>query len=330
MPPSQPAPEPSNFQIISTLRYDPDLARTPDIPDSYPPPKTSPYYLLSYHYDRLLSAALDFQWPAAIALLQQQPRETVLAQLVQKFNEHIKSDPSHAWRLRVLLDAAGALTVEAVPIANNAPSPPLPAPRSILVLPAAKEDLSRLLSCNDIRAEETPATMVGIEPWTLRLDTQPTSPSLFTRHKTTMRDHYTASRVRAGIAASPLDRTEVLIYNPAGEVMEGSITTVYFRRRRKRGLGPAGSVPVSEEARDGGDNGGSGPPDDSYYYWVTPPLSSGGNAGTSRRYALAAGMCVEEVVRVEELREWEGQVGRVWLSNGVRGFMPAVLRLDNS
>ncbi|EEQ91486.1 hypothetical protein RJZ56_003226 [Blastomyces dermatitidis] len=328
MQPSQPAP---NFQIISTLRYDPDLPRTPDISNSYPSPRTSPYYLLSYHYDRLLAASLDFKWPAAIALLQQQPRETVLSQLTQKFNEHIKSDPTHPWRLRVLLDAAGALTVEAVPITSNAPPPPLSTPSNILlVLPSATADLSRLLSCNVIHAEATPAARVAIEPWTVRLDTQPTHPSLFTRHKTTARDHYTASRARAGITASPLDRTEVLIYNPAGEVMEGSITTVYFRRRRKQGLGPAASIPVPGEARDIGDGDSRGPADDSSYYWVTPPLSSGGNAGTSRRYALAAGMCVEEVVRVEELRELEGQLGRVWLSNGVRGFMPAVLRLNNS
>ncbi|OJD22532.1 hypothetical protein ACJ73_06119 [Blastomyces percursus] len=327
MQPSQPAP---NFQIISTLRYDPDLPTTPNIPDFYPSPKTSPYYLLSYHYDRLLAASLDFQWPAAIALLQQQSRETILAQLTQKFNEHIKSDPTHPWRLRVLLDVAGALTVEAFPITSNPPPSPLSAPSSILVLPGEKAHLSRLLSCNDIHAQESPAARVAIEPWTVRLDTQPTNPSLFTRHKTTARDHYMASRVRAGITASPLDRTEVLIYNPAGEVMEGSITTVYFRRRRKRDLGPTASIPVPEEGRSGGDDDISGPADDSYCYWVTPPLSSGGNAGTSRRYALAAGMCVEEVVRVEELREWEGQLGKVWLSNGVRGFMLAVLRLNNN
>lgn len=68
--------------------------------------------------------------------------------------------------------------------------------------------------------------------------------------------------------------------------------------------------------------------DDPGYYWVTPPLSSGGNAGTSRRYALTAQMCVEEVVRVEELQRLEGKNDRVWLSNGVRGFMPAVLKLN--
>ncbi|KKZ62798.1 hypothetical protein EMCG_02841 [[Emmonsia] crescens] len=303
-------PSSSNFHIISTLRYDPDLPNTSHIPDSYPSPQNSPYYLLSYHHDRLLNAALDFQWPAAIALLQQQPSETVLAQLTEKFDEHISSDPTHPWRLRVLLDAAGDLTIEAVPIISTVP---------ILMLPGERPDFSHLLSSlshesNDIHSE---FSTERIETWTLRIDTQPMTPSLFTRHKTTARDNYTASRMRAGIT-SPHDRTEVLIYNPAGEVMEGSITSVYFRRQQRQSLVPSASVSVPE--RTGDSPGGS-------YYWVTPPLSSGGNAGTSRRYALAAGLCVEEVVRVEELQEWDGEEGRVWLSNGVRGFVPAVLRL---
>ncbi|OJD09721.1 hypothetical protein AJ78_08962 [Emergomyces pasteurianus Ep9510] len=323
----QPSQHPSNnpsFQIISTLCYDPELPRIPHIPDSYPSSKNSPYYLLSYHVDRLLAAALDFQWPAAIAFLQQQqqqqeqPRETVLTQLTQKFNEHISLNPAHPWRLRVLLDVSGILTVEAVPIRRASPNS-VP----ILVLPGEKPDFSSLLSAFSSERDEEKVAVV--ETWTLRVDTQPTNPSLFTRHKTTVREHYTAARMRAGIA-SLHEKTDVLIYNPDGEVMEGSITSVYFRRRR-RGSSPSSSVstipvPVPDIKGAGAD------PDNNSYYWVTPPLASGGNAGTSRRYALAAGACVEEVVRVEELRGWEGngKEGWVWLSNGVRGFMPAVLR----
>ncbi|EGC45196.1 conserved hypothetical protein [Histoplasma capsulatum var. duboisii H88] len=321
MQPSQTPTESHNFQITSALRYDPDLPRIPHIPDTYPAPQTSPYYLLSYHYDRLLAAAVDFKWSAAITLLQQQPRETAIAQLAQKVNEHTQSNPAHPWRIRVLLNAVGVITVEAVPILPNPSSAP-----SIFVLPE-KPDFSRLLPRNGDGACSGTASTERIETWTLRLDTEPTSPSLFTRHKTTVRDQYTASRERAGITASPHDKTEVLLYNPAGEVMEGSITTVYFRRRRKQGPGPAaasGSTSTPGEAGDGDCNS----VDDPGYYWVTPPLSSGGNAGTSRRYALTAQMCMEEVVRVEELQELEGENDRVWLSNGVRGFMPAILKLN--
>jgi branched-subunit amino acid aminotransferase/4-amino-4-deoxychorismate lyase len=100
---------------------------------------------------------------------------------------------------------------------------------------------------------------------------------------------------------SPQELVEVLIYNPAGEVMEGSITTVYFQRRPS-------SSPSSCSSK---------------VMWVTPPLSSGCNAGTTRRYALARGICAEQVVRIEELADGE----EVWLSNGLRGFMRAVLRI---
>lgn len=51
--------------------------------------------------------------------------------------------------------------------------------------------------------------------------------------------------------------------------------------------------------------------------WVTPPVDSGGQAGTTRRWALDEGLCVEEVVRREGVAE--GEV--VWVSNGVRGFI---------
>ncbi|ODH34496.1 hypothetical protein ACO22_03095 [Paracoccidioides brasiliensis] len=285
--PQQPLSQP-RFQVTSTLRYDPSLPNDSNISSSYPHPRDSHYYLLSYHHARLLSAAIDFQWPAAAAALQHPNPDTCRSNLAQIFNKYIAGDPSRPWRLRILLDATGEITVEAAPIViSTPPSQPL------LILPGD-------------------GNIQKIDPWILRLDTQPTTPSLFTRHKTTLRESYTTSRARAGIT-SLSDQTEVLIYNHTGEVMEGSITTVYFRRRRRTAAeGESGESSVDDEG--GGDR----------YYWVTPPLSSGGNAGTSRRYAIAAGFCVEEVVKVGELRD--GEV--VWLSNGVRGFVPAVLRLE--
>lgn len=71
--------------------------------------------------------------------------------------------------------------------------------------------------------------------------------------------------------------------NQDSEVMEGSITTPYFWRRAQ---------------------------------WVTPPASAGGNIGTTRRYALEAGLCVEESVMKDSLADGE----LIWLSNGARGW----------
>ncbi|KAK2799216.1 hypothetical protein FQN51_007046 [Onygenales sp. PD_10] len=268
-PQTDPSSPNADFQITTTLRYDPALSHIPNLPPSYPSPPNSPntpYYLLPYHLDRLLAAATAFNWPAATALLSQPPAQ-LLTHLTTHCANHIP-DPSRAHRLRILLDATGQITVEATPTS--------PLASHILLLPAHPS-----FDTLDHHHQHP--------PWTLHLDTQPTAPSLFTTHKTTARTAYTAARARAGIV-SPQDPVEVLLYNPAGEVMEGSITSVYFRR------------------------GGR---------WVTPAVGCGGNAGTSRRYALACGGCVEGVVRVEELVGGE----RVWLSNGVRGFLPAVLRV---
>lgn len=94
---------------------------------------------------------------------------------------------------------------------------------------------------------------------------------------------YEDARARVSIPAftSP---AEVFMYNDAGEMSEGSLTSVYFWRDGR---------------------------------WVTPPVGSGGQAGTTRRWALEGGLCVEEVVRRYEVREGD----EAWVSNGVRGFI---------
>lgn len=76
---------------------------------------------------------------------------------------------------------------------------------------------------------------------------------------------------------------EVLIINYDDEIMEGSITTPYFWRGRR---------------------------------WVTPPASAGGNVGITRRYALDAGLCVEETIMKNSIVDGEA----IWLSNGARGW----------
>lgn len=45
-------------------------------------------------------------------------------------------------------------------------------------------------------------------------------------------------------------------------------------------------------------------------------VGSGGQRGTTRRWALKMGYCMEEPVSIDTLRVGEG----VWVSNGVRGF----------
>lgn len=283
----------SSFQIISTMRYDPELPQR-SLPPTYPQPQDSPYYLLRYHHERLVSAARDMQWESAIARLEKDKSSTNtsegpnIAELEATLDANIP-DRSRTWRLRVLLDRDGHITVETSPAPSSSSSL---AEHPLLVIPTAP-------TFSSLAAGGQSTTTV----WTLRLDSQPTPPSAFTRHKTTRRGIYSAARERAGIA-SPSEPVEALMYNPRGEVMDGSITTVYFKQKQ-----------TSEDDDEKEDR-----------EWVTPALSSGGNAGTTRRYALATGLCTEGVVRVDELADGE----QAWVSNGFRGFMPAAVQIPQS
>ncbi|CAI7587956.1 unnamed protein product [Penicillium viridicatum] len=203
---------PQYFEIFSSLRFDPGLSDAAcRHASSYPDPHKSPYYLLAYHQGRLMAAAAHFQWNEALNWLQQD---------LQDFEDFLDAsipDRSKAWRLRIVVNNKGKARVEANPTASI-----------------------------DLMSLFIPSLHTNPSPpiWRVYVDTQSTTPSAFTTHKTTARDDYMSARQRAGIN-SPTDLAEVLVVNPNGEVMEGSITTPYFLRD---------------------------------HMWITPPLSSGGNA----------------------------------------------------
>lgn len=257
-----------SFQIISSLRYDPSLPElaAQKAGDNAADPLNSPYYLLPYHRDRLLNAAGHFGWEKAQEFLNQD-----LSQLVRVFDSFVP-DQTKPWRLRIVIDHNGSCTVEANPTSTIDPLSLLP-------------------------FQTTSPSQSSI--WRVYVDSQCIVPSAFTTHKTTAREDYTAARKRAGIS-SPQAQEEVLVVNPWGQIMEGSITTPYFRPRL---------------------HGQAGGPE-----WITPPLSSGGNAGTTRRYALDQGCCAERAISLADLVEGE----ECWLSNGVRGFQRGVIVLASS
>jgi branched-subunit amino acid aminotransferase/4-amino-4-deoxychorismate lyase len=126
--------------------------------------------------------------------------------------------------------------------------------------------------------------------WTIMVDPVRTHPSQFTSYKTTCRDMYNEARARVGIE-SMMDPKEVLmIGTKEDEIMECSLTSILLWREGR---------------------------------WVTPPISSGGQIGTSRRWLLANGLCVEEVIKGTSLVDGE----ECWLSNGVRGLIPGIIKL---
>ena len=103
----------------------------------------------------------------------------------------------------------------------------------------------------------------GLALLTIHLDTIPTPSSVFTRTKTTHRDHYNAARSRFGIPPPPspsLD--EVLLFNDNDDITETSIRNIAFVRRS--------------------------PPQ-----WVTPAGSTGCLPGVVRRWLLEHGRVVE-------------------------------------
>ncbi|KAK3996766.1 aminotransferase [Cladorrhinum sp. PSN332] len=256
---------PPDFQIFTTLRYDPILLTIPTITSpslthagwNYTTP--SSLYMLSHHRDRLLSAASHFNWHQVITLL---TNSNAITHLSQTITSQIP-DPSSPARVRVSVSPEGNLTVTAAKI------PPTPLtnlfPKS---LPSP--------------GNTTPtAGSSGNEVFEVLVDSeQRISPSEYTHYKTTKREMYDAARKRKGISLT--DKKEVLILDarePEGEVMEGSITTPYFWREGRW---------VTPRVRE--EDGGS---------W------EGGQDGTSRRWALESGIVSEGKVLADSLVDGE-------------------------
>ena len=96
----------------------------------------------------------------------------------------------------------------------------------------------------------------------------------------------------------------MLLHDARGLLSEGSLTSLYVHLRSSGGRG----------TDDDDDDDGKG-------RWVTPRAESGANLGTTRRWALERGLCVEGDVTVEDIRAANGGGGGAWVSNGLKGFM---------
>ncbi|KAK5133531.1 hypothetical protein LTR08_007668 [Meristemomyces frigidus] len=240
--------------IFTTLRWDPtlsDLAANSIAISA----RVCPFYMLEYHWARLQAASqTSSQKAASLADL-----FDCLSQEVQLWHiQHPDKEPE-ALRIKHRIYADGRTMTEITPTTR--------------------------VALNTLFPETLDPSLPQPVSWAVTLDTTPTMPTACTSHKTSDRSHYDRARASADIL-SYTEAREVLLYNPRGEVLDGSITTPYFYRDRQ---------------------------------WVTPAEACGGQQGTTRRWALDKGLCVEGVVRVSELRDSEV----VWFSNGVRGFFQA-------
>ncbi|KAH9858339.1 aminotransferase [Lenzites betulinus] len=252
-----------DFDLISTTRYAPclrDTAWNTDANTGTP----SPYLLLVYHRDRLLDAAKAHNWSCSTNLSLEH-LESLCDQAIMTETGGSKL-PEDNFRIRILLSSSGAVSVTA------SPTPPLPT-----------NDPSAL-SLHLPPSPAVPFTSLLV----IFLDNVPTPSTLFTRTKTTRRDHYTEARSRFGIPPPPTPSPhDVLLFNENGDITETSIRNVAFVRR---------SPPC----------------------WVTPAAATGCLSGVMRRWLLESGRVVEAAAG-ELTRDGIVEGEYVLTSNGVEG-----------
>lgn len=291
-----------DFEIFTSMRADMILAASELNAELSTMGQPSRFYMLRHHRDRMLAAAHAFGWGEAIAALDG-PAGLLL--LERKLFEHLElkyGDFNCGNPLKV-----GAPSILSPPISTHlnrvffanpppggggAPSacalPPAPQNKKVRILLSAP---GRLAAISTPTPEVELATLfpAALPPradspaWRIFVSPRPTRATPHTSHKTTARKPYDAARALLPPSSAADLPAEILLVDADGAVTEGSITTPYFWR--------AGT-------------------------WVTPAASRGGNIGTTRRWALERGLCVEGQVKRGDLEMGEG----VWLSNGVRGW----------
>ncbi|KAI9710696.1 MAG: hypothetical protein M1820_002529 [Bogoriella megaspora] len=281
-----------SFELFTSIRVDSQLQQSSANSELQlnSNVKHSNLYMIRFHRDRILSAAEHFGWDSAQQTLKDE--DTFLKSINAYIEQHNPED-SRPLRLKILLSKSGTLDF------TSSPTPPVPLSQlfpSTLDLPQHRPEAKPLKTSPLTGGALTlgPGTYIPPShplspPWPIHISPHPITPSPFTSYKTTQRNIYDTARRDCGISDLATE-AEVLLVNDRGEVMEGSMTSVYFFR------------------------GGR---------WVTPPGESGGQRGTTRRWALERGLCVEEVVRRRDVEEGE----EVWVSSGVRGFRRGVVRL---
>ncbi|KIW43501.1 uncharacterized protein PV06_04598 [Exophiala oligosperma] len=226
--------------------------------------------LLSFHCERFRAAAHAFNW---ISASQELDKATFIHRLEQAVEEATSSNPQPSTgkiqdiRVRILIDREGKISAESVPMGGER------------LLEALTTDTFHQLPANG----PPPSISRDDRCSSISVDSAPTTPVLYTLHKTTHRNPYDLARERAKISKSPPGECEVLLFNPRQEIMEASLCTVYFYRNGK---------------------------------WIVPSSETGGMNSATKLWALDEGFCTEGIVKLEGVKQ--GEI--VWLSNALRGF----------
>lgn len=205
----------------------------------------------------MLQAAEHFGWTVAADRIRGYDG---FSYLIQKLERSIDLDNSPTpLRVKVLLSKDGEITIEKGPAPEVGGTNLFPSK-----IPPPKGEGEKKLEVSPLKGG---ALMVGEgdrvsgdpemgNAWDVLVDTVRIKPSPYTSYKTTERSMYTDARDRVGIKDFAEKREVLIISEKEGEIMEGSLTSVFFWREGK---------------------------------WTTPPVSSGGQVGTTRRWALEKG-----------------------------------------
>jgi 4-amino-4-deoxychorismate lyase len=244
-----------DFQLFTSMRYDSLLTQLPINVVSWDEDvKSSPFYMLPYHRDRLLHAAERFEWTKAADVIR---GPVGFSRLLEELTEEINTSSPSPFKVRILLSYEGSISVEYSGTADvmrcNLYPSRIPPPRTLQPLNASSLTGGALMLGNDDNIHGDPSTDFA---WDVVPDTARTKPSSYTSYKTTSRNMYTSARERVGIKDMAEKREVLIVSEKDGEIMEGSLTSVFFWRNGK---------------------------------WTTPPASSGGQVGTTRRWALEKG-----------------------------------------
>ncbi|AGO12007.1 AaceriAGR330Wp [[Ashbya] aceris (nom. inval.)] len=239
------------------------------------------FFLLKEHQQRLNLAMSYFDWDFEIPmsllldkLIEALPlsNDSTAVNLQQRMQQLMLDTMSY--KMRVLISRSGNMRIEAHPLVR------LPAPED-----EQKYFIDTLLS-----------GFVSGPTWRVWVDSQPIVISPFTTFKTTRRRHYNDARTRVMQAAGmdKMEKAEVLVYNDAFQLMEGSITSVAVKKY----------ITANE------------------YRYVTPFLASGCLCGVMRHFLLQKGLVQEDTIDVRHLKEGD----EVLLFNAVMGCVKGVIR----
>lgn len=203
------------WKLFTSLRYDPtlvDVTKKGFVNTGWNE-RSSPYYMLDCHRDRMLRAATYWDWQAAIDKISGEEGLKRLEDFLDTVTSQAGSVPH---RIKITLSQDGEFAHE---------MGPTPAVGLNNLFPTALPEPG-----NETGGGQATDTLPSRHPeFEVLIDSQGTEKSAYTHYKTTNRAMYDGARSRARIGLP--DQKEVLIFHDDNNsIMEGSITTPYFWR----------------------------------------------------------------------------------------------------